>query len=99
MQETSLKIADDSRELLNGTCDIAEFRVPGLGKMSLHSDLEAAKDTIAKIRILEQEHGFHVALAHDVGWMKAGTDQVLMALLDEHMKTAAKERIPKDEIP
>ncbi|KAF2109527.1 beta-lactamase-like protein [Lophiotrema nucula] len=88
-----------SRELLDGTCDIAQFCVPGLGKMSLHTDLVAAKDTIAKIRILEQELGFHVALAHDAGWMKVGKDQVLMSLLDEHMKTAAKERIPKEEIP
>ncbi|KAF2730216.1 Metallo-hydrolase/oxidoreductase [Polyplosphaeria fusca] len=88
-----------SRELLDGTYEISEFCVPGLGKMSLHADISAAKDTISRIRILEKDYGFHVALAHDTSWMKAGTDPVLMSLLDEHMTRAAKERIPRDEIP
>lgn len=88
-----------SRELLDGKYQISQFCVPGIGKMSLHTDIAAAKSTIAKIQILEKEHGFHVALAHDAGWIKEGTDEVLMSLLDTHMKKAAKERIPKDEIP
>ncbi|KAF1949058.1 Metallo-hydrolase/oxidoreductase [Byssothecium circinans] len=88
-----------SRELLDGTKEIAQFCVPGLGKMSLHSDISAAKDTISKIRVLEKQFGFHVALTHDTAWLKEGSDEVLMSLLDEHMKCAAKERIPKDEIP
>jgi hypothetical protein len=67
--------------------------------MSLHSDISAAKSTIKKIQTLEGEFNFHVALAHDASWMKKGTDEVLMSLLDDHMKQAAKERIPKDEIP
>ncbi|KAF2270513.1 Metallo-hydrolase/oxidoreductase [Lojkania enalia] len=88
-----------SRELLDGKYEISQFCVPGLGKMSLHADIPAAQDTIAKMRILERKLGFHVALAHDAGWLKEGTDMVLMSLLDEHMKRAAKERIPRDEIP
>lgn len=67
--------------------------------MSLHSDITAAKGTISKIQILENQFGFHVALAHDARWLKVGTDQILMSLLDEHMTKAAKERIPMDEIP
>lgn len=90
--------ADGSRELLDGTCEIAQFCVPGIGNMSLHSDVSAAKDTISKIRMLEKDFDFHVALAHDAAWMKAGSDRVLMSLLDEHMACAAKERIPNDEI-
>lgn len=65
--------------------------------MSLHSDLEAAKDTIAKIRVLQKEFDFHVALAHDAEWLKEGCDQVLMGLLDPQMQVAAKERIPNGE--
>jgi hypothetical protein len=65
--------------------------------MSLHTDISAAKDTISKIRILEKEHGFHVALAHDAAWMKEGVDEVLMSLLDKILLTAARARIPKDQ--
>jgi hypothetical protein len=67
--------------------------------MSLHADLAAAKDTIAKIRSLETEYGAHIALAHDALWLKKGTDEVLMALLDDKMRVAAKEKIAYDEIP
>lgn len=67
--------------------------------MSLHSDIAAAKSTIKKIQTLEKDFNFHVALAHDASWMKKGTNEVLMSLLDDHMKLAAKERIPNDEIP
>jgi hypothetical protein len=88
-----------SRELLDGKYEISQFCVPGIGKMSLHSDIPAAKNTIAKIRILEKNFGFHVALAHDARWLKDGSDEVLMSLLDEHMKQAARERISNDDIP
>ena len=68
--------------------------------MSLHTDLTAAKDTIAKIRTLEKECDFHVALAHDARWLKEGSDSVLMSLLDGYMTAAVKEgRIARDEIP
>jgi len=67
--------------------------------MSLHADVSAARRTIANIRILEKRFGFHVALAHDAHWLKEGSDRVLMSLLDEHMKKAARDRIPKGEIP
>jgi hypothetical protein len=67
--------------------------------MSLHTDISAAKDTISRIRVLVKQFGVHVALAHDAAWLKEGTDEVLMSLLDESMKRAARERIPKDEMP
>ncbi|KAG9381999.1 hypothetical protein PtrSN002B_007404 [Pyrenophora tritici-repentis] len=61
--------------------------------------MATAKETMAKIRRLEKDVGVHTALAHDALWMKNGTDQVLMSLLDDKMKAAAKEKIPYDEIP
>ncbi|OAL44018.1 Metallo-hydrolase/oxidoreductase [Pyrenochaeta sp. DS3sAY3a] len=85
-----------SRELLDGKCEIAHFN----GNMSLHTDIHAAKDTISRIQILEKEHGVHVALAHDASWMKHGTDDVLMSLLDNDLTAAVKNgRIARDEIP
>lgn len=66
--------------------------------MSLHGDVSAAEDTIAKLRVLERECGVHVALAHDASWIKEGSDAVLMSLLDDYMVRAAKERIVKDEV-
>ncbi|KAF1842780.1 Metallo-hydrolase/oxidoreductase [Cucurbitaria berberidis CBS 394.84] len=85
-----------SRELLDGKKEIAQFGE----NMSLHTDLNAAKDTIAKIRTLERGCGLHVALAHDASWLKQGSDSVLMSLLDDYMKAAVKEgRIARDEIP
>jgi hypothetical protein len=67
--------------------------------MSLHTDLVAAKDTIANLRMLETDYGAHIALAHDASWLKKGEDEVLMSLLDDKMKVAAKEKIPYDKIP
>lgn len=94
-----LKKTDNDRELLDGRYEISQFCVPGIGKTSLHADIAAAKDTISKVKMLERSFGFHVALAHDAAWMKNGSDEVLMSLLDENMKLAARERIPKEEIP
>lgn len=88
--------ADRLRELLDGKQEIAQFS----GTMSLHSDLAAAKETITKIRTLEKECNFHVALAHDASWLKKGTDSVLMSLLDDYMEAAVKGgRLARDEIP
>ena len=84
---------------MDGTREIAEFQGPGAVSMSLHTDLASAKDTIAKMRLLETNSGVHTALAHDASWLKKGTDQVLMSLLDDKMCVAAKEKIPYDEIP
>lgn len=88
-----------SRDLLDGRYEISQFFVPGVGKVSLHADIDAARSTISRIRLLEKEFGCHVALAHDASWMKAGSNPVLMSLLDDHMRQAARERIPNDEIP
>jgi hypothetical protein len=49
--------------------------------------------------MLEIDYGAHIALAHDASWLKKGTDKVLMSLLDDTMRVAAKEKIPYDEIP
>lgn len=88
------------RGILDGTHEIAQFCVPpNSALVSLHADLDAAKDTISKLRILEKDFGFHVALAHDAEWMKNGSDQVLMGLLDATMQVAARERISREEIP
>jgi hypothetical protein len=91
-------LADVERELLDGRLEIAEFCVPHVGRMTLHADLVAAKSTIAKIRILEQDYGVRIVLAHDASWLVKGKDAVLMSLLDMYMREA-RGRVAKGEIP
>lgn len=90
--------ADKARELLDGKSEIAEFCVPHIGKMSLHTDLTAARSTISKIRTLEAVYGVRTVLAHDISWIEEGRDDVLLSLLDKHM-IQAREQILKGEIP
>lgn len=66
---------------------------------SLHEDLYATRDTVAKLRTLEVDYGAHVALAHDTSWMLSGTDQVLMSLLDGDMQDFVFNRLPWGECP
>jgi hypothetical protein len=61
------------------------------------ADVCAAKDTIAKIRIMEEDLKVHVAFAHDTSWMRDGSNKVLMSLLDNQMIDRIKERLPLDE--
>lgn len=49
----------------------------------LHTDIPAAKDTLSRVRVMEKDLNFHIALAHDYEWMKKKTDSALMSLLDE----------------
>ncbi|EKG09712.1 hypothetical protein MPH_13234 [Macrophomina phaseolina MS6] len=86
-----------SRELLDGKFDFAVFEAPNGVKMSLQSDIPAAKGTISRIKQLE-DLGVHVALAHDTTWIKDGTDAVLMGLLDGGMM-ASVDNILKGERP
>ncbi|RYF38329.1 MAG: hypothetical protein EOO38_24925 [Cytophagaceae bacterium] len=72
--------------------------MPRIGKMSLHADIEAARSTISRIRVLERVHGVRTVLAHDESWIKEGKDAVLLSLLDEHM-LAARDRILAGETP
>lgn len=65
----------------------------------LHSDQTAALDTLRRIKLAEDKLGFHVALAHDADWMVAGSDVVLMSLLNAGMKCAARNRIRQGEVP
>lgn len=67
--------------------------------MSLHVDLDAAKSTISKVRLLEKEYGVRTVLAHDVSWMIGDhADEVLLALLDTQLR-ASRIRIKEGEIP
>jgi hypothetical protein len=82
---------------LDGTYEIAEFKLPYAGKSTLHADVTAAKNTIFNVRTLEKEHGVRVVLAHDVSWMR-NEDKALLSLLNEQM-ASARERILHGGIP
>jgi hypothetical protein len=68
--------------------------------MSLHADLDAAKNTISKVRMLENKYNVRTILAHDISWMGDNIDEVLMSLLDEHLKlSTTRTRIMQGDIP
>jgi len=83
-----------SRRLFDGLEQFAVWKDHNGCFASLQADIPAAKDTISRIKLMEKELGCHIAFAHDTEWMKKGLDQVLMAMLDDDMKKAAKERLP-----
>ncbi|KAE8375353.1 beta-lactamase-like protein [Aspergillus bertholletiae] len=86
-----------SRALLDGTKEFGAFELDGK-IMSLHTDIAAAQDTLARIRIMEKELGVHVSLAHDTTWMQDENDPVLLSLLDKKfvkdMRVALPEQRP-----
>lgn len=65
----------------------------------LHKDLNAARETIEKIRLAESKYGMHVALAHDESWLKSQDNPVLMSLLSEHKRGEWLERVSRGERP
>ena len=69
------------RELLNGQMTIATWCLHGK-TMSLHSDMDAAYDTMARVREMEKR-GVHVCLAHDLYWTQEGPlkNETLLGLL------------------
>ncbi|KAL3485033.1 hypothetical protein BJX62DRAFT_247908 [Aspergillus germanicus] len=71
-----------SRALLDGTKSFGTFDLPNGNRISLHTDADAAHNTLVRPRILK-EMGMHIALAHDASWMEERTDEVLMSSLDE----------------
>lgn len=63
-------------------------------KWSLHQDICAAKETIARIRQMEQDYGVHIALAHDASWMLHEEENpVLFSLLDEDFVKDIRENV------
>lgn len=50
--------------------------------MSLHTDMDAAYDTMARVREMEKR-GVHVCLAHDLYWTQEGPlkNETLLRLL------------------
>ncbi|KAL2839399.1 beta-lactamase-like protein [Aspergillus pseudoustus] len=87
-----------SRAILDGRKEFGSFQMPDGSTFCLHTDVDAALDTLARIRILEKELGVHVALAHDATWMQNESDPVLLSLLDEQfredIRTSLREEKP-----
>lgn len=87
------------RALLEGRQEFQTWTTSNGKLVSLHEDLSAAKDTVKKIRELEIEYGMHVALAHDISWMLAAEDQVLLSLLKGDMQDFVKVRLAEGKYP
>ncbi|KAF2099881.1 Metallo-hydrolase/oxidoreductase [Rhizodiscina lignyota] len=88
-----------SRAILEGEEDIAIFQLPDGEMMSLHSDIAAARETIARLRRGEHDFKMHIALAHDIEWMKSAKDDVLISLLSAQMKSEWLSRVRQGERP
>jgi len=82
------------RRLFDGLEEFAVWKMPNGCSVSLQADIPAAKDTLQRIKVMEKDLGCHIAFAHDTEWMKSGHDETLMSMLDEDMRSAAKERLP-----
>ena len=87
------------RAILSGDSEIAVLKTPTGSTFCLHTDLTAAHETISRLREAEQVHGMHIAMAHDMDWMKEGHDQVLMSLLTPDMKGRWLSRVRLGEAP
>ncbi|RAQ47384.1 hypothetical protein AFGD_008876 [Aspergillus flavus] len=85
-----------SRALLDGTKEFGTFELNG-NMACLHTDVTAAKDTLARIRLIEKELGVHVALAHDPTWMQDESDPVLLSLLDEKFVKDMRAAFPQQQ--
>ncbi|KAL5050962.1 hypothetical protein BDW71DRAFT_80903 [Aspergillus fruticulosus] len=86
-----------SRSLLDGSKDVATFALPNGDTGCLHTDVVAAKDTLARLRVLERQLGVHVALAHDASWMEKEDDEVLMSLLDDKFCQDMRVSLPRQD--
>lgn len=85
------------RALLDGAKEFGTFKLPDGSMFCLHSDVSAAKDTLARMRGMESL-GAHIALAHDTTWMEKENDPVLLSLLDAEflrdMRVALRQQAP-----
>lgn len=63
----------------------------------LHTDVTAARDTIARLKVMEEKLGVHIALAHDASWLVEGTDQVLLSLVEEKLREKLRRAVPLEE--
>ena len=80
-KKQEIESTSDFSELLSGRVTIATWRVHGK-TVSLHTDMNAAYDTMARVREMEKR-GVHVCLAHDLYWTQGGPlkDETLLQLL------------------
>jgi len=61
-------------------------------------DLPAAKSTVTRVKAIESDFGFHIALAHDVSWMISGSNPVLASLIEPEFLRNAQRMCPKNAI-
>ncbi|KOS38868.1 hypothetical protein ACN38_g10297 [Penicillium nordicum] len=84
-----------SREILDGLKEFGTFEMPDGSTFCLHTDVAAARDTLARIRVMESELGVHVALAHDATWMEEGKNAVLLSLLDDKFRHDIRQSLTR----
>ncbi|OJJ55817.1 hypothetical protein ASPSYDRAFT_48061 [Aspergillus sydowii CBS 593.65] len=85
-----------SRELFDGVKEFGTFKLPDGSTGCLHTDAAAARDTLARMRMME-EIRVHIALAHDATWMDSESNPVLLSLLDETFRDDIRTALRRQE--
>ncbi|KAH7133867.1 beta-lactamase-like protein [Dactylonectria macrodidyma] len=88
-----------SRDIFLGTKQIANVPMPDGSSFCLHESLDAALDTISKLREAVNEYGMHIAMAHDAEFITEGKDSTLMSLLHPLFNEGCLERIRARQRP
>jgi len=86
-----------TRAIFDGLVDFAQFSLPDGSKACIHLDIPAARDTLRKLKEMEEVYGVHICFAHDAKWMQKGVDETLMGLLSEDMRAFTGDRLLRDE--
>lgn len=72
--------------------------MPDGSSACLQADLVSAKDTLKRIKKMEEDLGCHIAFAHDTQWIQSGTNETLMSMLDEDMRSVAVDRLARQAV-
>ncbi|KAM5380887.1 hypothetical protein ACJZ2D_003411 [Fusarium nematophilum] len=86
-----------SRDLLTGKKKIAQVLMPDGSTFCLHEDIDAAYDTISRLREAANRYGMHILMAHDAEWIKEGSSNLLMSLLHPMFDKAYFSRMARNE--
>ncbi|OAL42547.1 Metallo-hydrolase/oxidoreductase [Pyrenochaeta sp. DS3sAY3a] len=88
-----------SRKLLDGQEQFAQVKMPAGKWWCLHTDVEAARDIIARLKRSERDYSARIAMTHDADWIKAGSDLVLMSMLGDEAKREWPRILQRGEAP
>jgi hypothetical protein len=75
------------------------MKLPNGADFCLHSDVEAAYDTLDRLRRMVTDYDARVVLTHGAEWIEEGDDGVLMSFLSDEMKGEWIEKVRAGDAP